>query len=241
MKPRVIVLLPFAIAAMVSCFGAAKVPITGDPQEVGVAWVDLLFQLQPHDVAQGFDPENGRALGAVLVRKSDLAKFSGRIYDQRFVIFTNLPPGTYAVVAVMGTRDYERGEVLEMYDCGSGKGPCPMAMEVDVVLEPKERHVLTVDVAPGKIHYLGTVVYDVIRQPPYDDIRKSLSGDYNVDFFQHESDRGRPQVINEPESEYRGLFSLTDKLGDGPWESQFRGRRKQLWEELQGDRARFSL
>jgi hypothetical protein len=202
-----------------------------------VAWVDVMFQLQSHDVAAGVDPENGRTLGAVLVRKGDLKEFSGTVYGHRFVVFSNLPPATYAVVAIMGARDYTRAEVLKAYDCGGEKGPCPMAMEVDVILEPKERHILTADVHPGKVQYLGTVRYDVIRQPPYNDIRMGLDGEYYVDYFSHDSGLGRPQVSNEPEQEYRGLYLLTDELGNGPWESQFRGRRKQLWKQLQGDRA----
>ena len=230
-----------ALTTLIACLGAPKPVITGDPQEVGVAWVDVVFQLQPRDLGEGIYAENGRTIGAVLVRASDLQEFPGVIYDDRFVVFAGLPPGTYAVVAVMGARDYSRSEVLEMYDCGGDKGPCPMAMEVDVILEPAERHILTVDVVPGGIRYLGTVRYDVIRQPPYHDIRKSPFEDQYVDYLSHDSDRSRPQVTDEPEHEYRALYLLTDQLGDGPWEDQFRGRRKQLWESLQRGGTRFSL
>jgi len=141
----------------------------------------------------------------------------------------------------MGAREFARKEVLEMYDCGGDQGPCPMAMEVDVILEPAERHVVTVDVIPGRVHYLGTVWYDVIRQPPYNDIRKSLFEDYDVDYLRHDSDRSRPLVTDEPEHEYRALYLLTDKLGEGPWENQFRDRRKQLWKELGGENAGFTM
>ena len=241
MKRRTITAVPLAIAACVACLGAPKPVITGDPQEVGVVWVDVIFQLQPRDVGEGIYPQNGRTIGAILVRKSDLKEYTGRIYDERFVVFAGLPPGTYAVVAVMGARDFAHAEVVEMYDCGGDKGPCPMAMEVDVILEAAERHIVTMDVVPGRVHYLGTVWYDVIRQPPYNDIRKSLSGDHYVDYLSHDSDRSRPQVTDEPEQEYRGLYLLTDKLGEGPWEAQFRGRKKQLWKELGGDNASFTL
>ena len=230
-----------ALATFIACLGAPKPVITGDPQEVGVAWVDVMFQLQPRDVGPDDHGESGRVLNAVLVRGSDLKEFSGIIYEHRFVVYPGLPPGRYTVVAATGSRDFARKEVVSMYDCGGDKGPCPMAMEVDLVFEPAERHILTVEVSAGRVHYLGTVSYDVIRQPPYNDIRESPFEDHYVDYLNHTSDRSRPRITAQPLDEYRGLYLLTEKLPDGPWEAQFRGRRKQLWKELGGEGASFSM
>ena len=228
-----------ALTPLVACLGTPKPVITGDPQEVGVAWVDVMFQLQPRDVGHDDHEESGRVINAVLVRQSDLKEFPGLYYEHRFVVFPELPPGKYTVVAVTGSRDFSRAEAVEWYDCGGDKGPCPMGMEVDIVLEPAERHTLTATVVAGRIHYLGNISYDVIRQPPYNDIRKSPFEDRYVDYLSHDSDRSRPAVTAQPLDEYRGLYLLTEKLPDGPWEAQFRGRRKQLWEELQKNNASF--
>ena len=214
--------------------------LEGDPEITGmaVASCEIIANFQDRGffgTILGIDDKGSASGGAII--GVDGIELEG-IAKNNVVVFSNLQPGTYKLVLMRGTRWLSDDAVKKIYDCPSDwdiennfESNCPDGVEFEFQLPSPLLEELTFNVMSGEVTFIGNLVFDEPRDPPYRNIRSNTSETHMVDFHRCKpNDKFR--IERDPRKEINTLERVSSSFGDNYWTNTIKGRLTALKQEV---------